>query len=84
MVLQRGFEPRRSLPLRARLRRSIRFAQKTLRVLVSVGSNPVEMRKTGRPRMAVCLSLVLQRGFEPRTPCLKGKTPVSIFTRQKF
>ena len=68
-----------SLLLRNRLRRSFRFAQKTLRVLVSVGSRPSNMRKTSRPRMAVCLFLVLQRGLEPRTPCLKAILPVEIF-----
>ena len=55
MVLQRGLEPRRSLSLRDRLRRSFRFAQKTLRVLVSVASSPTKReRRTDRP--LACLS----------------------------
>ena len=69
MVLQRGFEPRdrgavapRSLdPLRS----------KTLRVWCP-GFDPGRKKITAAPK-GVAVILVLQRGFEPRTPCLKGR-----------
>ena len=54
MVLQRGFEPRRSPSLRDLLRSLIRFAQKTLHVLVSVASNLFYYKGNSYPRWDGC------------------------------
>ena len=90
-------------PLRGmlRLRSAPRCsAQKMLRILVSVGSNPTGTKKRGArggeahlesesfapakiPAKRRVFLLVLQRGFEPRTPCLKGSHPPSPQTRMK-
>ena len=46
--------------------------------LFDFNSNPREAEKD-RPHKAVCLFLVLQRGFEPRTPCLKGRIKTACY-----
>ena len=45
------------------------------------GSNRLKINDEGMPK-GIPSSLVLQRGFEPRTPCLKGRSEISLRSSQ--
>ena len=67
LARRKGFEPLRSLPRCGLLRSLIRFAQKTLRVLRSVGSNHSQNERKKQPPDGDCFFLARRKGFEPLT-----------------